>query len=146
MTTMRSLAEELGVSKQAITKKIDKYGWRDLLVRDGNQFLIDDNLKELIFQTFQSKAVTESDNQSPPPSTESVTLYTQVIDQMQGEIDRLQEQLQQKDKQIAALSLQLDKAQLVQERILQALPERTNDAADAPATEPRRRHWWQRRR
>lgn len=141
MTTMRELAEELGVSKQAITKKIDKNGWRNLLVKDGNQFLVDDNLRTLIIQAFPGHTTRESDNQSPQPSTESVTIYTQVIEQMQAEIDRLQEQLLQKDRQIAALSLQLDKAQAVQERILQALPAQTEDPGES-----KRRHWWQRRR
>ena len=46
--TIRELADELGISKQAVMKRIDTLGCRDELMRIGGQYQLDNALAETI--------------------------------------------------------------------------------------------------
>ena len=62
METIKSLAEELGKSKTAISNKIKELGLDDKLTRQGNKWLIPDDKADLIRQGFTGiKSDTKTD-------------------------------------------------------------------------------------
>ncbi len=64
MKTIRQIADEIGVSKTAVSKQIENLGLRSSLRKNGNQFAIDEHQEALIKQAFFEKTQTEIENQS----------------------------------------------------------------------------------
>jgi len=132
MVTIKELANEIGVSKTAISKKIDKLGLRKQLSMIDNQWFIPDDIANALKESFNAnhKSQTVGANQS------------QTVDAL---VAMLQEQIKQKDelinsqsKQIDALITAIDQAQKLQgiaEQKLRAIE-------DKSAIQPKRK-WWQ---
>ena len=51
--TIKQIADELGVSKTSVRKKIDNLGLRSSLQSNGNQFSINEEQEELIKTAFK---------------------------------------------------------------------------------------------
>lgn len=112
MKTIKQIADELGVSKQAVFKKIDNLGLRKQLTKSNNQWLIDEKAENIIKKAFSPiKKVTSS---SPTDS--------QLIDSL---VVMLQKELEVKNKQIDELNSRLAESQrlLDQAQQLQAFAE-----------------------
>ena len=116
--TIKEIADELGVSKTAVSKQIANLGLRSSLRKNGNQFAIENQQEKLIKMAFQKKRqqeiVTEnsvSDEQSQTKSqttnaNQSQTANHEVCD-LQTTVDTLQAQLAVKDEQIRELNARL---------------------------------------
>ena len=131
MVTIKQLADEIGVSKTAISKKINKLGLREQLTMANNQWFIPDNLVTTIKESFStnSKAQTVSANQS------------QTVDTL---VCTLREQIAEKDKQIATLQEALINAQKLQgiaEQKLLALEDKNHAETEI---EPTKKGFWER--
>lgn len=101
MKTIKQIADELGVSKTAVRKKIENLGLRSGLQKNGNQFAIDENQEKLIKSAFsESEAETETETSS---RTKTETVSTLV--------SMLQKELDAKNEQIAHLQKLLDQEQ-----------------------------------
>lgn len=101
MKTIKQIADELGVSKTAVRKKIENLGLRSSLQKNGNQFAIDENQEKLIKSAFlESEAETKTETNS---QTETETVSTLV--------SMLQRELDAKNEQIAHLQKLLDQEQ-----------------------------------
>lgn len=96
MKTIRQIADEIGVSKTAVSKQIANLGLRSGLRKNGNQFAIDEHQEALIKQAFFEKSQTENANQSQTENHEVGDL----VCVLQATIDTLQRQLEVKDRQI----------------------------------------------
>ena len=120
--TIKEIADELGVSKTAVSKQIANLGLRSSLRKNGNQFAIENQQEKLIKMAFQKKRqqeiVTEnsvSNEQSQTKSqttnaNQSQTANHEVCDLvcvLQTTVDTLQEQLSVKDQQIRELNARL---------------------------------------
>jgi biotin operon repressor len=124
--TIKEIADELGVSKTAVSKQIANLGLRSSLRKNGNQFAIENQQEKLIKMAFQKKRqqeiVTEnpvSDEQSQTKSqtksqtanaNKSQTANHEVCDLvgvLQTTVDTLQAQLAVKDVQIRELNARL---------------------------------------
>ena len=119
--TIKEIADELGVSKTAVSKQIANLGLRSSLRKNGNQFAIENQQEKLIKMAFQKKRqqeiVTEnsvSDEQSQTKSqttnAQSQTANHEVCDLvgvLQTTVDTLQAQLAVKDEQIRELNARL---------------------------------------
>ena len=117
--TIKQIADELGVSKQAVTKCIDNLGLRATLTKSGNLFLVGDSQEKAIKQAFAAHQTANQNanrnaNQSPTDRQPVSTDFSAVIDVLQATIDTLQgqiaikdEQLSVKDEQIRTLQAQL---------------------------------------
>lgn len=124
--TIKEIADELGVSKTAVSKQIANLGLRSSLRKNGNQFAIENQQEKLIKMAFQKKRqqeiVTEnsvSDEQSQTESqTESQTANANqsqtanhevcdLVGVLQTTVDTLQAQLAVKDVQIRELNARL---------------------------------------
>lgn len=88
--TIKELADELGVSKVSVNKKLDALGLKDNLIKQGNRFLVSDEIADKVREAFGDT------RREPKPKQEDDTV-----------IEILNEQLREKDKQIAELMNQL---------------------------------------
>lgn len=112
MKTVKQIADDLGVSKQAVFKKIDNLGLRKRLSKNGNQWLID----ECIENTIKSAFLTTSSSTG-----------SQLVDSL---VDMLQNELEAKNEQINQLQKLLDQEQqlrMVTEQKLMLLGEKQDD-------------------
>ena len=96
MKTIRQIADEIGVSKTAVSKQIANLGLRSGLRKNGNQFAIDEHQEALIKQAFSEKSQTEIENETQTENHEVGDL----VCVLQATIDTLQGQLEVKDRQI----------------------------------------------
>ena len=120
--TIKEIADELGVSKPAVSKQIANLGLRSSLRKNGNQFAIENQQEKLIKMAFRKNKQREiagenlvSDEQSQTKSqttnaNQSQTENHEVCDLvcvLQTTVDTLQEQLSVKDQQIRELNARL---------------------------------------
>lgn len=112
--TIKEIADELGVSKTAVSKQIANLGLRSSLRKNGNQFAIENQQEELIKMAFQKKRqqeiVTEnlvSDEQSQTKSQTANHEVCDLVGVLQTTVDTLQAQLAVKDEQIRELNARL---------------------------------------
>lgn len=120
--TIKEIADELGVSKTAVSKQIANLGLRSSLRKNGNQFAIENQQEKLIKMAFRKNKQREragenvvSDEQSQTKSqttnaNQSQTENHEVCDLvcvLQTTVDALQEQLSVKDQQIRELNARL---------------------------------------
>ena len=111
MKTVRQIADELGVSKTAVSKQIANLGLRSSLRKNGNQFAIDEQQEVLIKQAFLEKTKTENANQSQTKTQTENHEVGDLVCVLQATIDTLQGQLEVKDRQIEKLTEALVAAQ-----------------------------------
>ncbi len=100
MKTIRQIADEIGVSKTAVSKQIANLGLRSGLRKNGNQFAIDERQEALIKQAFLEKSQTENANQSQTKTQTENQEVGDLVCVLQATIDTLQGQLEVKDRQI----------------------------------------------
>lgn len=116
--TIKEIADELGVSKTAVSKQIANLGLRSSLRKNGNQFAIENQQEKLIKMAFQKNRQQEivdeslvSDEQSQTTNAnQSQTANHEVCDLvgvLQTTVDTLQAQLAVKDEQIRELNVRL---------------------------------------
>jgi len=117
MKTIKQLAEEMGISKQALNKRIDKLGCRNQLTKNGNTWLIPESLENTL---------KNASNQQHRQPTQSST-----VDAL---VDTLIKQLEEKDKQIEQLQKALD-----QEQQLHALAQQKVMLLEQKSEEPKSR-------
>lgn len=101
MKTIKQIADEVGVSKQAIRNQIAKLGLQSSLQKNGNQFAIDEQQERLILQEFGEKSQSENAKQSQ--SEKETTLHF-ALRLLEDEIAFLKEQVKTKDEQITELT------------------------------------------
>ena len=116
--TIKEIADELGVSKTAVSKQIANLGLRSSLRKNGNQFAIENQQEKLIKMAFRKKIqqekVTENSINDEKSQTinanQSQTANHEVCDLvgvLQTAVDTLQAQLAVKDVQIRELNARL---------------------------------------
>ena len=139
--TIKQLADEIGVSKTAINKKIDNLGLWKQLSKVGGQWFIPSSAEKSIKEAFnrKPKSKTVTNNQS-----ETVAAL----------VATFQKQLEAKDKQIENLQQLLDHEQqlhaMTQQKLLALQDEKEVDAdsdQDPHPEEPtpeKKKKWWQR--
>lgn len=106
MKTIKQIADEIGVSKQAIRNKIAKLGLQNSLRKNANQYMIDNQQERLIVRDFYDKAQSENLNQSQSESQTTLQFLEQ-------EIMFLREQLKEKDEQLERLDRRFAEAQIL---------------------------------
>ena len=104
MKTIRQIADEIGVSKQAVFKKIKREPLSTSLqgftaTVDGRLMVSVDGEK-LIKQAFSEKSQTEIENQTQTKSQTENHEVSDLVCVLQATIDTLQGQLEVKDRQI----------------------------------------------
>lgn len=112
--TIKQLAEEIGVSKTAITKKITPEMKTKYFAKNGNRFVINENgqkaIKVLFDKEFKEKSKTENENQT---ETETKTDNREVFDLLKEELHKKDDYLKEKDKQIEQLQKLVEQQQIL---------------------------------
>ncbi|EAA0173046.1 DUF536 domain-containing protein [Listeria monocytogenes] len=112
--TIKQLAEEIGVSKTAITKKITPEMKTKYFAKNGNRFVINENgqkaIKQLFGKEFKGKPETKNENRT---KTEMKTDNQEVFDLLKEELHKKDNYLKEKDKQIAQLQKLLEQQQIL---------------------------------
>ena len=155
MKTIRQIADEIGVSKTAVSKQIENLGLRSGLRKNGNQFAIDEHQEALIKRAFSEKSQTEIENQTQTENREVgdlVCVLQDTIDTLQGQLEVKDRQIEQQAQTITRLTDALAAAQqtaaaaqalhagTIQQQLL------TGEAgADQQGQEPEEKRSWLRR-
>ena len=137
MKTIKQIADELGVSKTAVRKKIENLGLQSSLRKNGNQFAIDKIQEKLIKQAFSgNETETKNANQSQTENHE----VSDLVSVLHTTISVLKAELEAKDRQIEKLQMLLDQEQQLHALTVQqikVLPEQKEpDMAEE-------KKWWQ---
>ncbi|EGP5233916.1 DNA-binding protein [Enterococcus faecium] len=115
--TIKELAEELGVSKTAINKKVSKENRKLWFSKVGNKFVINDIGQKAIQSMFYSE--NENLNRKPvseKTKTENLKNANQVselelVSLLDKQLDQKDKQLQEKDTQLKQMQKLLDQQQ-----------------------------------
>ena len=97
MKTIKQIAEEVGVTKQAVFKKIDNLGLRDKLMKNGNQFSVDEGTEALIKQGF-------SEVDRKPVNDNGTATVDTLIAMLQKELDHKNKVIEEQAKTIENLT------------------------------------------
>lgn len=117
--TIKQIADELGVSKQAVFKKIDNLGCRQQLTKIDNQFTVDEKLENTIKKAFSEKVntfknVNQSSTKSSTDNQKLTDYLTDTLKVLQQQNELLSRQLEEKDRQISNLQKLIDQSQQLQ--------------------------------
>lgn len=134
MKTIREIASEIGVSKQAIRKEIANLGLQTNLQKNGNQFVISEEQENLIKSAFK-------DRRTQTKNANQFTNQSQTENALDTVIDMLKKELEFKNQQITEItkSLQFEqgKNKELQDKVmlLERKKEEVESDPEAPATE-----------
>lgn len=102
--TIKQIADELGVSKTSVYKKIDNLGLRSSLRKSQTKFTVDETQETLIKSAFsKNEPQTKTANQV-------CDIDNQVYGVLKTTIDTLQRELEIKNKQIEELNARLSES------------------------------------
>jgi len=110
MKTIRQIANEIGVTKQAVRNQIANLGLQSSLRKIANQFAIDEQQECLILKAFTDKSQSENAKQSQSESQTTLQFTLRLLEQ---EIEFLRAQLKEKDEQLKRLDARLAEAQIL---------------------------------
>ena len=137
MKTIKQIADELGVSKTTVRKKIENLGLQSSLRKNGNQFAIDEIQEKLIKQAFSgNETETKNANQSQTENHE----VSDLVSVLQTTISVLKAELEAKDRQIEKLQMLLDQEQQLHALTAQQIKE-LSEQKEPDMTEEKK--WWQ---
>ncbi len=135
MKTIKQIADELGVSKTAVRKKIENLGLQSGLQKNGNQFAITEEQENLIKSAFLGKEEFETETKS---QTETETVST-LVSMLQRELDIKNEQIRELNARLAECQKLLD-----QQQHLNAVSVSQNKVLEleAKTEEPEKKPFW----
>lgn len=139
MKTIKQIADELGVSKTAVRKKIENLGLSEKVQTNGNRIEVDERQERLIKLAFSQKETKTINANEVSEKSETLRLLSSMV-------STLQEQLQEKDRQIERLQTELENAQksVNQAQQLHAMTEqKLLLIEDKQEQEEQSKKWWQ---
>jgi len=128
MKTIKQIADEIGVSKQAVRNQIAKLGLQTSLRKNGNQFAINEKQEALIIQAFLDKSQSTSANGL---QSELVTTLQSSLRFLEQENEFLRRQLEVKDEQLERLDRRLAEAQILHADTKKLLPTKKDDSDES---------------
>ena len=135
--TVRELAEELGVSKQAIHKKINQLP-SELTPKklEGAYQLTEEIADSIRASVKNATTVNQPVNQ---PVDGEVGALKMMIKELKEEKAKLYDQLERKDEQLSQLQKLVDQQQLQ----LQVVQEKENEVVESADDSCEQKKWWQ---
>jgi len=145
LKTIRELADELGVSKTAINKKVSDSERKQWFSKNGNRFLVNENGQKAIRLMFSSgignhKSTTENTEQQPESKNENfenvnlkhsdINHLNDIIKYQNEQIEDLKETKSQHFKQLSQMQNLLDQQQrlaLQDKKLLEEYKAEIND-------------------
>lgn len=123
--TIKQIADELGVSKTAVRKKIENLGLSDKLKIIGNRIAVDERQEALIKSAFLEKEPKTENRKQVSEKSETLQLVSDMVSALKEQLQEKDRQLAEKDKQLNALQNMLAENQrlLDQQQQLNAMAE-----------------------
>lgn len=147
--TIKQIADEIGVSKTAVRKKIENLGLSDKVKTNGNRIEIDERQEKLIKSAFSQKETKTANANEVSEKSETLRLLSSMV-------STLTEQLQEKDKQIERLQTELENAQksvdqaqqlhAMTEQKMRLLEQKEEPEKTEEEEEVHKKPWWKLRR
>lgn len=129
MATIKELADKLNVSKVAITKWLEKNGYRESMEKVGNKFVLPDDIADEVVRAYTARR--------QPKKAEPINTAPEAENALTSEIiDLLRSQLEAKDREIDRLQTQIEHLQSVNEDALKAIRELNSLSAMRQLAEP----------
>lgn len=104
MITIKELAEELGFSKVAIGKRIEILGLKSELVKDGNRYLLSDEVADKVRGSYKHKTPGANNQGNQADILQALTNQLAVKDEqianLQAEVQKLIDNLAEMNKSI----------------------------------------------
>ena len=150
--TIKQIADEIGVSKQAVQKRIAREPLHSSVYASidkvGGVLYIAYTGEMLIKQAFSNNdCIQGADNVYTPTYTPETPLYdilkaeleekNKQIEELQRELSKEREFSREQAKEMSVLADQAQKLQLAQMK-----PQLTDGVADPQAVTPLKKHWW----
>lgn len=145
--TIKQIAEELGVSKTAVRKKIENLGLSDKVKTDGNRIVIDERQERLIKSTFSQNETKTANSNLVSEKSETLQLLSDMVSTLTRQLEEKDKQLDAKDRQIEQLNERLAESQKLvdQQQQLNAIVEQKLsllEKKEEPPAEQQKKHWW----
>jgi predicted transcriptional regulator len=105
MKTIKQIADDLGVSKQAVRNSIAKLGLQSSLRKNGNSFAIDERQETLIYSELSKESNNNSQSESQGSLQSGLQLALRLLEKQN---EQLSLELEIKNKQIEALTAALE--------------------------------------
>lgn len=105
--TIKQIADEIGVSKTAVRKKIGNLGLSDKLQTNGNRILVNERQETLIKSEFEKKEPKTGNRKLVCEKTESLQLVSDMYFALVEQLKEKDRQIAEKDKQIEYLQFSL---------------------------------------
>ena len=123
--TIKQIADELGISKQAVFKRIDNLGLRSKLTKIDNQLMVEKEQENMIKSAFSEKQPSTKLSTKPSTSLQLETVNDAVVEVLLNQSEMLKNELKIKNKQIEELNKRLEENQklLDQQQKLHAMAE-----------------------
>ena len=106
--TIKQIADELGISKQAVFKRIDNLGLRPKLSKIDNQLMVEKEQEKMIKSAFSEKQPSTKPSTKPSTSLQLGTVNDAVVDVLLNQSEMLKNELKIKNKQIEELNKRLE--------------------------------------
>lgn len=108
MYTVRNLAEEVGVSKQAIMTRMEQLDLKKHLKQVGNKFMISDDIANIVKQYYHADSSPVIDVPDAPDTSIQVNEYAEKINELQHDLDVANAIVEQQKTLIEALQSQIN--------------------------------------
>lgn len=159
--TIKQIADELGVSKQAVRNKIANLGLSDKVETTANRIMVNEKQERLIKSAFSRNESQTANRKSVSENSESFRLVAdmfsamekqleakdQQIAELQSELEKEREHNRQKDQQLmeALSALSVGQAADKQKQLADKLIEGQRLVSSTDPAEPKKKkRWWQR--
>ena len=135
-TTIKALASEIGVSKVAVSKKIESLGLKGELIADGKRFLVPPTVAEKVIESYRTrteemKGKTSAAEDKPKRAEENPD-FSDIIEMLKEQNEYLKQQLEEKDRllkdQLAENNRQVERFQLLLNQQQQLMLNQPNGA------------------
>lgn len=111
MKTIKQIADEIGVSKQAVRDKIAKLGLQSTLQKNGNTLVIDEQQESLIKKNFENETQSTLQSESQSDFYFALRLLEKQNEQLSRELNIKNEQINNLNERLAEMTQLASNAQ-----------------------------------
>lgn len=138
MVSVKELAEELGVSKTTLFKRIDKLNLRSELVKQGRALMIPEEVVNTLREAYTVSGETPDKAQKPNSASENDDITSSLIDMLKAELKSKEERIKYLEQEVTDLREDNRRYMAINTQLLLSgseAPATENDTVEADFTE-----------
>lgn len=138
MLSVKELAEELGVSKTTLFKRIDKLNLRSELVKQGRALMIPEEVVNTLREAYMVSEETPEKAQKPNSASENDDITSSLIDMLKAELKSKEERIKYLEQEVTDLREDNRRYMAINTQLLLSgseAPATENDTVEADFTE-----------